>query len=37
MAGVTYFEQSFFSLPWQDVPDFNAELIEIPLGTLSDD
>jgi Ca2+-binding RTX toxin-like protein len=37
MAGATYFEQSFFSLLWQDVPDFNAELIEIPLGTLSDD
>jgi Ca2+-binding RTX toxin-like protein len=35
MAGVRYFEQSFFSLFWQDVVDFNAELIEIPLGTLS--
>jgi hypothetical protein len=37
MAGGPCFEQSFFSLLWQDVPDFNAELIEIPLGTLSDD
>jgi Ca2+-binding RTX toxin-like protein len=35
MAGVRYFAQSFFSPFWQDVVDFNAELIEIPLGTLS--
>jgi len=35
MAGVRYFEQSFFELFWQDVVDFNAELIEIPQGTLS--
>ena len=37
MAGVRYFEQSFFELFWQDVVDFNAELIAIPQGTLSPD
>jgi Ca2+-binding RTX toxin-like protein len=37
MAGVRYFEQSFFSPFWQNIVDFNAELIEIPLGTLSPD
>jgi Ca2+-binding RTX toxin-like protein len=35
MAGVRYFEQSFFFPFWHNVVDFNAELIEIPLGTLS--
>jgi Ca2+-binding RTX toxin-like protein len=35
MAGVRYFEQSFFELFWQDVVSVNAALIEIPVGTLS--
>jgi len=35
MAGVRYFQQSFFELFWQDVVNVNAALIEIPLGTLS--
>ncbi|MEZ5827346.1 MAG: calcium-binding protein [Hyphomicrobiales bacterium] len=37
MASATYYQQSFFSLLWQDIVDFNADLIEIPLGTLSAD
>lgn len=37
MSGIRYYEQSFFSAFWQNVVDFNAELIEIPLGTLSPD
>jgi Ca2+-binding RTX toxin-like protein len=34
---IRYYEQSFFAAFWQDIVDFNAELIEIPLGTLSAD
>jgi Ca2+-binding RTX toxin-like protein len=37
MATARYFEQSFSHLHWQEIVDFNAELIEIPLGTLSPD
>ena len=35
MATVTYFEQSFVSLFWQNVIDPNAALIPVPLGTVS--
>ena len=35
MATVTYHPQSFFFPFWQNVIDFNASLIPIPLGTVS--
>ena len=35
MATVTYHPQSFLFPFWQNVIDFNASLISIPLGTVS--
>ena len=35
MATVTYLEQSFLAPFWQDVIDFNAALIPVPLGAVS--
>jgi hypothetical protein len=35
MATVTYYEQSFLVPFWQNVIDWNAELIPVPLGTVS--
>jgi Ca2+-binding RTX toxin-like protein len=35
MANVTYYEHSFLVPFWQDVVDWNAALIAVPLGTVS--
>jgi Ca2+-binding RTX toxin-like protein len=35
MATVTYYEQSFLVPFWQNVVDWNAALIAVPLGTVS--
>jgi len=35
MATVTYYEQSFLVPFWQNIIDFNAALIAVPLGTVS--
>jgi hypothetical protein len=35
MAAVTYYEQSFSVLFWQNIVNVNAPLIPVPLGTVS--
>ena len=35
MATVTYYEQSFLVPFWQNVVDWNAALVAVPLGTVS--